>query len=230
MVDEANQKMVTAIPERIAFRYESAVLNRDILSDYERAQSVSFVTRFDHLPTNLETHFTVDDKGEWRIANLWDLRQALNDFRPIIQNQSDSVHYQNVHNAWYQALRQTDKSKGTVVRVFDVEQSDVTDAYTKRLGERNQAIRHLIGSFDYDYLYNGFLQHSDPEIFKEIVSGLRVGRNQLSAMEACTASGRSDRAFAAILHAHEIPHVPQLGATLKIFLTLRIQRAGVSEV
>ena len=36
VVNEANQKMVTAIPERIAFRYESAVLNRNILGDYER--------------------------------------------------------------------------------------------------------------------------------------------------------------------------------------------------
>jgi hypothetical protein len=69
----------------------------------------------------------------------------------------------------------TDKSKGTEVRVLDVEQSDVTGAFTKRLGERNQAIRHSIGSFDYDYLYNGFLQHSDPKfskrLFQDYVSG-----------------------------------------------------------
>jgi hypothetical protein len=45
VIDEANQKLVTRIPQRISFRYESAVLDRDILSDYERAQSVSFVTR-----------------------------------------------------------------------------------------------------------------------------------------------------------------------------------------
>jgi hypothetical protein len=175
VVDEANQKIVTEIPERIAFRYESAVLDRDILSDYERAQSVSFVTRFDHFPANLETHFTVDDRNNWRIGNLWDLRQALNDFRSIIQNQSDSVHYQNVHNTWYKALRQSDKSKGTVVRVLDVEHRDVTEAYAKRLGEHNQAIRHLISAFDYGYLYNGFLQHSAPKfskrLFHDYVSG-----------------------------------------------------------
>jgi hypothetical protein len=167
VVDEANQKMVTTIPEIIAFRYESAVLNRDILSDYERAQSVSFITRFDHFPATLETHFTVDDKGKWWIANLWDLRQALNDFRSVIQNQSDSVHYQNVHNTWYKALRQTDKSKETRVRVLDTQNHDLTDAYAKRLGERVQAIRYLIDAFDYDSLYNGFLQHSDPKVSKK---------------------------------------------------------------
>lgn len=175
MVDKAHQKIVTEIPERIAFRYGSAVLGRDILSDYERAQSVSFVTRFDHFPTNLVTHFTNDNRNNWRIGNLWDLRQALNDFRSVIQNQSDSVHYQNVHNTWSKALRQTDKSKGTMVRVLDVEHRDVTEAYAKRLGERNQAIRHLISAFDYDYLYNGFLQHSDPKfskrLFHDYISG-----------------------------------------------------------
>lgn len=51
VVDEAQQKIVTEIPEKIAFRYERAVLGRDILSVYEAAQSVSFVSRFDHLPT-----------------------------------------------------------------------------------------------------------------------------------------------------------------------------------
>lgn len=175
VVDEANHKLVTTTPERIAFRYESAVLNRDILSDYERAQSVSFVTRFDHFPATLETHFTVDDKCKWWIANLWDLRQALNDFRSAIQNQSDSVHYQNVHNTWYKALRQTDKSKGTLVRVLDTENHDVTDAHAKRLGEHVQAIRYLIDAFDYDYLYNGFLQHSDPKFSKRLFQDYMSG-------------------------------------------------------
>jgi hypothetical protein len=122
VIDEANQKLVTKIPQRVAFRYESAVLNRDILSDYERAQSVSFVTRFDHFPDDLHTRIVVDDHNNWWIANLWDLRQALNDFRSVIQNQSDSIYYQNVHNTWFQTLRQKDKSKGTMVRVFNVHQ------------------------------------------------------------------------------------------------------------
>ena len=102
-MDAANQKIASEIPARIAFHYESAVIGRDILSDYERAQSVSFVTRFDHFPTGFKTHFSLDGKN-WRIANLWDLRQALNDFRSVIQNQSDSVYYQNIHNTWYRAF------------------------------------------------------------------------------------------------------------------------------
>jgi hypothetical protein len=175
VIDEANQKLVTRIPQKVAFRYESAVLNRDILSDYERAQSVSFVTRFDHFPDDLPTHIVVDDHNNWWIANLWDLRQALNDFRSVIQNRSDSIYYQNIHNTWFQTLRQTDKSKGTVVRVFDVQQQDVTDVYAKWLGERNRAIRHLLAAFEYDYLYNGFLQHSDQRFSKRLMQDYMSG-------------------------------------------------------
>lgn len=168
-IDEANQNIVTTIPQRIAFRYESAVLDRDILSECERAQSISFVTRFDHFPDDLHTQIAVDQQGNWWIANLWDLRQALNDFRSVIQNQSDSIYYQNIHNTWVQALRQMDKSKGTVVRVLDDHQLDVTPVYVKWLGERNQAIRRLLASLEYGYLYNGFLQHSDPKFSRRLM-------------------------------------------------------------
>ena len=74
----------------------------------------------------------------------------------VIQNQSDSIYYQNVHGTWVQALRRMDKSKGTVVRVLDVQQQDVTSVYVKWLGERNQAIRHLLAAFDYGYLVEAY--------------------------------------------------------------------------
>jgi hypothetical protein len=171
----ANRELTTRIPDLISFRFENSALDQDILSDYVRAQSVSFVARFEHLPADVQTRLIADDRDQWRIGNLWDLRQALNDFRPIIQNQSDSVYYQNVHNTWARLLRATDKSKGTVVRVFDSNRHDVTDIYSKWLGERNRAIRLIISGLDYGYLYNGFLQHSDPELserlFNDYVSG-----------------------------------------------------------
>jgi len=68
-----------------------------------------------------------------------------------------------------------DKSKGTVVRVLDVQQQDVTSVYVKWLGERNQAIRHLLAAFDYGYLYNGFLQHSDPKFSKRLMQDYTSG-------------------------------------------------------
>jgi hypothetical protein len=165
----------TVLPDRIAFSIQGAVLDRDILSDYERAQSVSFITRYEHLPTTLEARLAEDAKGAWHIRNLWDLRQALNDYRPIIQNQSDSVFYQNVHNTWFRMLRQQDASKGTMLRVLDVNREDITGVYSPWLAETNKAIRHIISALDYGYLYNGYLQHSDEQLSKRLFTDYTSG-------------------------------------------------------
>ena len=59
--------------------------------------------------------------------------------------------------------------------MFDKDKCDVTDIYSQWLGERNKAIRRILEGLDYGYLYNGFLQHSDPDIserfFQDYVSG-----------------------------------------------------------
>jgi hypothetical protein len=168
IVATANARRTTVLPDRISFEIRSSVLGRDILSDYERAQSVSFITRYEHFPLDVKARLITDTQGNWYIGNLWDLRQALNDFRPVIQNQSDSVFYQKMHNTWSKMLRQQDPSKGTSIRVHDRDRNDVTDVYAAWLGERNRALRHIVSALDYGYLYNGFLQHSDPELSKRL--------------------------------------------------------------
>ncbi len=93
IVATANGLRTIVLPDLISFDIRSSVLDRDILSDYERAQSVSFVTRYEHFPLDVKARLVTDTQGNWHIGNLWDLRQSLNDFRPVIQNQSDSVFY-----------------------------------------------------------------------------------------------------------------------------------------
>ncbi len=65
-------------------------------------------------------------------------------------------------------LRQPDPSKGTVIRVRKRDGDDVTGIYATWLGERNRAVRHIITALDYGYLYNGFLQHSNPQLSKRL--------------------------------------------------------------
>ncbi|MEQ1947340.1 MAG: hypothetical protein ABL995_09125 [Bryobacteraceae bacterium] len=175
ILQDANRLLTTRLPEKIAFEIRSAVVNRDILSDYERAQSVSFITRYEHFPADLGVHLGKDEKDNWYIRNLWDLRQALNDFRPVIFNQSDSVFYQNIHNTWFKMLREKDHSKGTLIRVLATSETDATDTYALWLGERNKALRHIISSLDYGYLYNGYLQHSDTELSKRLFDDYTSG-------------------------------------------------------
>jgi hypothetical protein len=81
IVATANAYRTTVLPDRISFEIRSSVLGRDILSDYERAQSVSFITRYEHFPLDVKARLVTDTLGNWYIGNLWDLRQALNDSR-----------------------------------------------------------------------------------------------------------------------------------------------------
>ena len=54
-----------------------------------------------------------------------------------------------------------DPREGTTIRVRDTQQNDVTPVFTRWLCERNNAITFVLRPLDYDYLYNGILQHSD---------------------------------------------------------------------
>jgi len=114
---KAKSEFKTEIPRRVAFSMTSASTSGDLLTEYERALSVSFVTRYDHLPDDLTVHL-VEHNGQWQINNFWELRHVLNDFRPIIQNQRDAVYYARVHSIWCRMLLRTDPTEGMVVRVF----------------------------------------------------------------------------------------------------------------
>ncbi len=149
----------TELPGPISFRFQHAAIG-DVLTAEERAQSVSFVTRYETLPS----HGTVElseREGRWYIANMARLRYVLNDYRPLIQNKGDAVHYQKVHNTWYRFLQETEPTRGPSLRVLNTSDKDVTAVFSKWLSQRNRAINAILGSLDCDYLYNGILQHSD---------------------------------------------------------------------
>jgi len=185
LVAKARSLFVTELPGRISFRLTHSGVG-DMLSVEERAQSVSFITRYDHLPEEVAIDLANDD-GTWHIQNLWVLRHILNDFRPIIQNQKDSVFYQNVHNVWYRMLRRNEDRSGMRIRVYDETHGlspseletrpelEVAAVYAQYLGEHNQATRALLNEFEYGYLYNGILQHSDHRYSKRFFADYTSG-------------------------------------------------------
>jgi hypothetical protein len=67
IVATANAFRTTVLPDRISFEIRSSVLGRDILSDYERAQSVSFITRYEHFPLDVKARLVTDAQGNWYI-------------------------------------------------------------------------------------------------------------------------------------------------------------------
>lgn len=173
IVSAARALLQTTLPNPISFQFQNSA-PRDVLTDYERAQAISFVTRFEHLPEECTVHIA-EAGGNHYIENISDLRHALNEYRPIICNESDSVHYQKVHATWYRMLVLDDPREGTTIRVRDLEQNDVTPIFTRWLSERNSAITLAMRPLDYDYLYNGILQHSDARFSRRFVEDYTSG-------------------------------------------------------
>lgn len=173
VLSKAAEELVTQLPGPLSFRYEHSAPS-DILTVEERAQSVSFTTRYENLPTEFSVQL-VQQGERWYIGNLPFLRHALNDFRPIIQNQSDAVFYRKIHQVWYQMLLRTSSKEGMTIRALDNQDRDVTPIFARWVGERQRAIGIVLGALEYDYLYNGILQHSyvrfSQRFLKDYVSG-----------------------------------------------------------
>ncbi len=173
-ITQAATGLITQVlPPKIAFHFENSAPT-DILLPAERAQSIGFITRYEQLPAD----YTVDvvkRQGDFHIQNLGFLRHVLNDFRSLIMNESDSVYYQRVHNTWYKMLARDDPATGTVIRVLAEGDEDVTPSYRTWLSQHNQAITLCLKPLEFNYLYNGILQHSDPALSKRYLSDYTSG-------------------------------------------------------
>jgi hypothetical protein len=107
----------------------------DFFSHEERAQCVSFITRYQHLPQECIANI-VAIKGQYYINNFDFLRHTLNDYRPIIQNQDDAVYYKRIHSAWWAMLARDDNANGTIVRAVTTDKT----ARCKRVERPDAAI------------------------------------------------------------------------------------------
>jgi hypothetical protein len=165
-IDEAaqiSQHAATLAPTRlkgsVSFRYEISAPIPE-LNPFERAQSVCFVAKYDNLPnpTNIGL---AEYQGHYYLANMNYMRHALNEYRPIIQNESDSVHYSQIHHLCYSKLLTESHALGLKITALDESDSDITETFTAVLGEHNRAVKSIIKACEFDYIYNGILQHFD---------------------------------------------------------------------
>lgn len=146
-----------------------------LLSDFERALSVSFITKYDtaFMPDTINVK---QGEGEnYYLSDIVYYRNLINEFRPVIKNYKDSIHFNNVHIFCRDKLLNREPNVGISVTVFDDNNKDVTTDFLKILNERINSIKYIIKNSDFDYLYNGVLQHSDHKhterYWDEYVSG-----------------------------------------------------------
>lgn len=182
MQDEVNATIAkaltviqTQLPGPVAFSIKSSP-TADFFTDWERAQCISFITRYQHLPRECVVNI-VKLKEQYYIDNFDFLRHTLNDYRPIIQNQNDAVHYKKIHAVWRAMLARTDENAGTTVRAVadDKGKTDLTLVFLKYLDERHKAISVILKEMSFDYLYNGILQHSDLKFTKRFLDDYTSG-------------------------------------------------------
>jgi hypothetical protein len=146
----------------------------DLLSDYERGQSISFISRYENLPSLMPVKI-VHHQGNYFIGNMTHIRHILNEYRSVIHNESDSVYYQNVHKLCFKMLQEDNYRKGTTINILTKNDEDVTETFMTWLGEHNSAIKFVLRTLDLDYIYNGILQHSDGRFSKRFVKEYMSG-------------------------------------------------------
>ena len=160
IIGEAQNEIKTTLPKEISFNFVHSAPT-DVLSEFERAQSVCFIIKYENLTEYANNIDLIQQNENYYLANFKILGHILSEYRPIIQNESDSVYYKKIHSFSRSKLFNRDSSMGLVVTVNDDNRNDVTNAYINIIDERIKAIGLIHKKCEFDYVYNGILQHSD---------------------------------------------------------------------
>ncbi len=159
LIEEANSIQGASFSGKFSLKYHHSAPG-DILTPTERAQSVCFVSRYEHLPvlTGLEI---IEREGGFHLKQIAFLRHILNEYRSIVENKKDSVHYLKVHAFCDEKLRNRDPSKGLSITVVNEQLKDITETFLQTLIEKIKSIELILTKAEFGYIYNGILQHSD---------------------------------------------------------------------
>jgi hypothetical protein len=168
--DAALRCFATAVPLDPEVRITGDTSRIDLA---ERAQALGFVVRFNHFR---DEDMSVRFANDWSIENLWELRQILNDLRPIIQNQSDSTYYTKINTTLQRRIRDTTPADGVRFEIYDRSSgNEISADYATYLWETTRAITTTLGRLECDYLFNGILQHSEPRHSARLLSDYASG-------------------------------------------------------
>jgi hypothetical protein len=161
IIEEARGVLKSNLTGSVSFRYQQSA-PMDILTAFERAQSVCFVSRYEILPIFNGVEI-LESNGKFFLNNITFIRYILNEYRSVISNYKDSVYYGKIHKFCFDKLKNRDPKTGLSITVNNEQNEDVTDIFIKILGERNRSIKIVLEKSEFGYIYNGILQHSDHE-------------------------------------------------------------------
>lgn len=160
-------KNITPFKCKISFRITNSA-PQDILTDEERSAFLNFVLKVKDTP-NYDTPQIDTDGKKFLLGNVDLARHVINEMRPIIFNRTDATFYTKIHNTLAKMFVRENHGMGTKITVSKLEngvESDVTKEYLTFMSQSRDAIKSILAQLDFDYLYNGILQHSDSRFFK----------------------------------------------------------------
>lgn len=176
IVDEARNKIEVQIDGHLSITIRNAAIGQDIITEEDRARFTHFVAKYQQLP-EMATVDLVERNGKIFPENLEVAKHVLNEFRPIVWNQNDSIYYTRLYKSISSKLFLKDPTVGTILSVILNKKEDITDLYNKFLKNHRDAIRFILKSYksDLDYIYNGVLQHSDEEFSERLAKDFYSG-------------------------------------------------------
>lgn len=158
----------------LSFRF-SHYADSDIFSDLERAQSICFIVKYENLPELTNLNFVSSEEGQHYFGNINHIRHVINEFRPIVQNQRDSIYYNNVHSFLRSRLVNRDPTSGLVITVLDENENDVSQDFLTHLNAKRKNIQRVLERSEFSYIYNGILQHSEPSYSSRFLQDYQTG-------------------------------------------------------
>jgi hypothetical protein len=150
--------------ERIGIRISSNS-PLPLMSTEEQAQSLAFIVRYEHLP---ELNSFVAGRnprtGLYYLNEIDEIRAALNEYRTIFFNQKDGIYFGAITNLYQKSFCPEEPNKvPMVIQALTKEEEDLSHDYLKHLLSRKKAIRTAVKGSDFDFIYNGVLQHAAKE-------------------------------------------------------------------
>jgi len=141
-----------------------------------QSQSLAFVVRYEHLP---ELHSFVAGRhpktGLYYLNEIDQIRAALNEYRTIFFNKRDGIFYGVITNLYQKAFSSTDPNAPMRIEALTSSDEDLSADYLVHLQSRKTAIRVAIENSDFDYIFNGILQHTDDRFAMQMVKDYTDG-------------------------------------------------------
>ncbi len=127
-----------------------------------QAQSLTFIIRYDHLPEfNSFVAGRNPKTGLYYLIETDSIRAALNEYRTIFFNKQDGIYYGRITNVYQQAFVSEPVGASMRFEAIDADHVDHSDEFLEHLKSRKKAIQYTISHSDFDFIFNGVLQHSD---------------------------------------------------------------------